>query len=201
MRDKLWYMVLVLGCVAAVFGGALAFVNAHTRDVIEERTFRETVLPTLENVFAPYRPTNDFLKDKKSERVGEDAMGRQIRADIYVAQKNKMPLAMATILDGRGYGGIIRVMVAVDVNKKEIIATRTLQQTETRGLGDQIANPEEPFVKQFNGMRMEANLKLTSEGGQVDGMSGATVTSTAYAKTVKAACHLLLNQISQKGAP
>ena len=199
-ENKIHVMVLVLGVVAATFGGALAFVNAHTRAVIEARTFNETILPTLNRVFGEYHPTNDFLEDKKEHRIGKDAMGRQQRADIYVAKKDGKPVAMATILDGRGYSGVLSVLVAADVKTHEIIATRTLQQSETRGIGDRIADESEPFVLQFQKKRIESNLKLASEGGSVDAMSGATITSAAFTRTVKAACDLLHRQMKQEVA-
>lgn len=197
-ENKIHVMIIVLGVVAATFGGALAFVNAHTRQVIEERTFNETILPTLNRVFGEYGPTNNFLKDKKEQHIGEDAMGRQLRADIYVAKKNGDTVALATIFDGRGYSGMIRVLVAVDAKTHEIVATRTLQQSETRGIGDRIAVESDPFVQQFRGKRMESRLKLSTEGGSVDAMSGATITSGAFTRTVKGACDLLLKQLKQE---
>jgi Na+-translocating ferredoxin:NAD+ oxidoreductase subunit G len=197
-ENKIHVTIIFLGVVAAIFGGALAFVNAHTRQVIEERTFNETILPTLDRVFGEYGPTNNFLKDKKEQHIGEDAMGRQLRADIYVAKTNGETVAMATIFDGRGYSGVIRVLVAVDAKTHEIIATRTLQQSETRGIGARIAVESEPFVLQFRGKRMESRLKLSTEGGDVDAMSGATITSGAFTRTVKGACDLLLKQLKEE---
>ena len=198
-RDKLPVMILVLGTVAALFGGALAFVNAHAQEVIEARVFKDEVLPTLNEAFGAFHPNNDFLKDKKTQFIGNDAMGRRISADIYVAQTKHQPVAMATIVDGRGYGGLITVLVAADVSKHEIISVKTLAQKETRGIGDRIASHQDPFVRQFIGMRIESDMKLSSNGGEIDAMSGATVTSVAFSKTVKAAAHLLLNEMTHKG--
>ncbi|MBN2670104.1 MAG: FMN-binding protein, partial [Deltaproteobacteria bacterium] len=150
--------------------------------------------PTLNAVFRPYNPTNDFLKDKVKVRIGEDSMGRQQYAEIYFAKKGSDTLAMATIVNGRGYGGVFTIFVAADAKTHEIIATKTLQQKETKSLGGRIANEDEPFVKQFAGMRIEQNLSLKSEGGDVDGMSGATITSGAFTKAVKTAGELFLSQ-------
>lgn len=194
MRDKIWFMVFILGVIASVFGGSLAFVNAHTSEVLEERTFKETILPTLNTVFEPYKPTNDFLKDKEQQHIGEDPMGRQLYADIYYAKRGAEVVAMATVVDGRGFGGVFTILVAADAKTHEIIATQTLQQKETKSLGGRIANDDEPFVQQFKGMRIESNLSLKSVGGDVDGMTGATITSGAFAKAVKTAGELFISK-------
>ena len=197
-RENMPVMILVLGTVAALFGGALAFVNAHTREVIEARVFKEKLLPSLNEAFGTFHPNNDFLEDKRIRFIGSDPMGRRIHADIYVAQKDDEPVAMAAIADGQGYGGLIRVLVAADVRRRQIISVKTLVQKETRGIGDRIDSASEPFVRQFLGMRIESDMRLAQKGGDIDAMSGATVTSAAFSKTVKSAATLLLDEMITK---
>ena len=51
MRDKVWFMVLVLCGVASVAGGGLALVNRQTQPIIEQRILEQGVKPSLKVFF------------------------------------------------------------------------------------------------------------------------------------------------------
>lgn len=190
MRDKIWFMAVVLGGLSAFLGGMLAFVNVHTSLVLEQRIFNQTILPTLNEALSPYQPTNDFFKDKIKQSIGEDAMGRKRFADVYPAKQGEKTVATATVIDGRGYGGVFTILVAMDMDSNKIILTKTLRHNETKNSGARIAQNGEPFLQQFLGMDIKPNLKLTSKGGTIDGIAGATITSAAFVKSVNMATQM-----------
>ena len=73
------------------------------------------------------------------------------------------------MLSTMGYGGEMKLILGMD-NDGKIISVKTLEHSETKGLGSKTT--EEPFRSQFVGK----DEKL--EG--VSAISGATISSTAY---------------------
>lgn len=96
-----------------------------------------------------------------------------------------------------GYGGEIKVMTGID-NNKNVTGIVILSQNETPGLG---SNAEkESFRSQFkqsipnNGFNV---VKSTPSGGEIEALTGATITSKAVTKAVNLAVEDFY-KISQK---
>lgn len=75
-----------------------------------------------------------------------------------------------------GYDGKIGVMVGYNLEKDELIGMRVTTHTETQGIGAR-ATSDSAFIEQFEGMSIESILKIKPDGGDIDAMSGATITS------------------------
>jgi electron transport complex protein RnfG len=64
--------------------------------------------------------------------------------------------------------------------------TAVTQQKETPGLGTKMALPD--FKDQFMGKHpAESNLTVVKDGGEIDAITAATITSRAYCDAVKRA--------------
>ncbi|NLA75247.1 MAG: FMN-binding protein, partial [Deltaproteobacteria bacterium] len=74
------------------------------------------------------------------------------------------------------FGGNIGVMVAFNVEKDELAGIGITTHSETPGLGSR-AKTEPSFREQFKGIPVNREIKVKSEGGDIDALSGATVTS------------------------
>ncbi len=89
-----------------------------------------------------------------------------------------------------GYNGHIAFWVAID-RQGEIIGVRTFAHQETPGLGDKIERQVSPWIDLFKGLSLAnteaADWALTQEGGQFDSITGATITSRASIRAVRAA--------------
>ena len=86
-----------------------------------------------------------------------------------------------------GFNGGITLMVGVDREGK-LLGISVISQTETAGLGavisaDSAAGRE--FRDQFVGL--SGSLSVDKDGGQVDSITGATITSRAVIKGINAA--------------
>ena len=81
---------------------------------------------------------------------------------------------------GTGFGGDIGIMVGFDVTNDKLLGISVTTMKETPGLGTMIA--ETKFTKQFPGKGLD--IKLTSQGGNIDALSGATVSSTGAVQAV-----------------
>jgi electron transport complex protein RnfG len=81
-----------------------------------------------------------------------------------------------------GYGGTIDLMVGLNP-EGSITGVQVLRHTETPGLGAKIT--EEKFLKQFIAKNVrDTNWSLKKEGGDIDQVSGATISPQAVVKAL-----------------
>ncbi|NIA11362.1 MAG: FMN-binding protein [Nitrospiraceae bacterium] len=86
----------------------------------------------------------------------------------------------------------MKVAGGMDINFK-MTKVIVLEQKETPGIGSKVQKPE--FTAQFTGVGPDG-LALRSEGGQIDGISGATLSSKAVTNGV----HNIVEQIQQEAS-
>ena len=172
-------MLVSLLVITLVSGFALGFVNELTIEpkakVKLERKINaiKLVLPEFDN-----NPLEDF-KIVISE-FAKDSV------EIYPAFKNGEPVGTAVIgTSEKGYSGLIKIMVGFnpDESIKNIVV---LEQKETPGLGTKMK--DEKFMRQFRGKNpSELNLKPTKDGGDVDALTGATISTRAFGEAAQMA--------------
>ncbi len=95
------------------------------------------------------------------------------------------------ILSHDGYRGDILLGVVIDADGR-LLGVRALVQQETRGLGDGVDYHVSSWMDQFSGRTLTpvTAWRLRGEGGAIDQLSGATVTSRAVVRAVYAALRL-----------
>jgi len=184
-------MALVLGLAGTVAGLALAAMKDLTDPIIERRILKEKIEPSLDRFFGPLEPENDYIADRVVLDLGRDARGRRREVTVFTARHGRALVGAALQTSEAGYGGDIEVLTAFDIEAERILGSKTLDQKETLGLGARVANDDEPFLRQFEGLAYSHGVKLRADGGEVDAISGATITSTAYTKALDEAASLL----------
>ena len=80
-----------------------------------------------------------------------------------------------------GYGGDITLMVGFKKDKKTVISYKVLAASETPGLGMKLKTPE--FASQFAGKDGRA-LRVKKDGGEIEAITSATITSRAVCKAI-----------------
>lgn len=107
----------------------------------------------------------------------------------FEARKDGATVAYLVPGESAGYGGKIRLMVALDP-QSTILDFRVLSHNETPGLGDKTTQPR--FRQQFVGKRIE-NLEVVKvpEEGKIDAITGVTISSKAVTKAVRGAVEAL----------
>ena len=80
-----------------------------------------------------------------------------------------------------GYGGDITLMVGFKKDKKTVISYKVLAASETPGLGMKLKTPE--FSDQFKGKDGRA-LKVRKDGGEIEAITSATITSRAVCRAI-----------------
>ncbi|MCQ2250378.1 MAG: RnfABCDGE type electron transport complex subunit G [Bacteroidales bacterium] len=183
-------MIIVLMVIAMVCSAGVAAVYNATKDKIAAQEALklqkslETVLPKSLGYDNDITKTIDTIKLDKAVCI------------CYIAKKGNEPVAYAIkSFNKKGYNGKVEVITGFMPNG-DIINTQATVLAETPGLGMKAAEPK--YHDQFNGKNPERfNLKVKKDGGEVDAISAATITSRAYALCV-ATSHQALMQYLNK---
>ncbi|MBQ6569042.1 MAG: RnfABCDGE type electron transport complex subunit G [Clostridia bacterium] len=83
----------------------------------------------------------------------------------------------------KGYGGEITVMVGIDT-AANVTGVSILEHGETPGLGANVT--KDKFLEQYK-QNMTGELSVTKDGGTIDAVTGATISSRAVTRAVNAA--------------
>ena len=130
---------------------------------------------------------NDAVKSMLKEQFTEmDDYSYDEKLDFYTVFLNGEIVGYAFIAVANGYGGPIELIVALESNflqEDEIIihGISVVSHSETPGLGEKIV--EASFSDQFTGINFN-DVALTRDGGNIDAISGATISSSAVVNTV-----------------
>ena len=173
---KILHLVLSLTVISAVCAAVLAAVNAVTKDriaglaALKANAAAKAVLPA----------------GVQAIEVREDPADRATKVFAGYADAAKKVLAGYAVpgVSEAGYGGAIRLMVGLKPDRT-VVSYQVLAANETPGLGAKLGDAE--FAKQFPG-RPGANLKVKKDGGAIDAITGATITSRAVCGAVADAC-------------
>lgn len=164
--------VLILGfklfLLAAIAGLALGLTNMVTAGAIQEQQIRaaeaarKAVLPAAETFTEATAP-----EGMKDAFAGYDASGALVGKTGTIVTK--------------GYGGEIEITVGIDRNGAVTgVSVGGSSFAETAGLG---ARAKEPwFMEQFIGKA--APIAIAKDGGEIDAITSATITSRAVTNAV-----------------
>jgi len=159
---KILKLVFCLTAISAACACVLASVNAVTKEAILKIREQQT-LEAAAAVMPPGVDAANVAKVADGIFAGKDASGK----DVGYAVKG---------VDPAGYGGDIVLMVGFTPDFK-IVTYKKLEAAETPGLGSNLSNPG--FMKQFSGMDASAPLAVKKDGGGVEAITSATITSRA----------------------
>lgn len=176
-------MLVVLTLISAVCGFLLAFVRDATKDTIEEQLLVNVKGPAVEKVLADADSTDDLIKDRRKIEVrGEENV-------IFIGKKNGKPWAFAFEVSSKGFGGDIGVIVGFAMDKDIITGVGITTHKETPGLGAKIKS-EDMFTDQFRNRATKTVFKVKKDNGEIDAISGATVSSRGVCKAIETAIDL-----------
>ena len=126
----------------------------------------------------------------------KDPADAALTAFIGYADEAKTQLVAYAVpgLTQKGYGGKIHLMVGLNPDRT-VITYQALAGRETRGVGDKLT--ASAFISRFKG-QPAATVAVTKDGGQIDAITGATITSRAVCEAIKDAC-ARIDRIEGKG--
>lgn len=178
-KDTFLNMTLSLIGITLVAGLSLGYVNDLTvgpkaKAKLEKKiNALKMVLPVFDN-----SPVAD-MQMVKSESAKDSV-------EIYPAFDKDIFVGAAVIgSTEKGFSGLIKIMVGFDENG-DILNIEVLEQKETPGLGTKIKN--DSFIEQFRGKHPETySLKVKKDGGDIDALTGATITTRAFGEAAQMA--------------
>jgi Na+-translocating ferredoxin:NAD+ oxidoreductase subunit G len=185
-------MVVVLTFLSVVSGGALAYVQKSTTPRIEDNKLQFVKGPAIKSILsgASNNPVSDRFTIKQGDK--EDL--------FFVGKYDGTPKAVAFESFGKGFGGDVFIVLGVDLDTDKIMGVGVTTHSETPGVGAR-AKTDPKFVAQFKGKTLEGTFKVKADGGQVDAIGGATITSRAVSMALTDASklyHELKPQIVEK---
>lgn len=179
-------MVLALFLVSAFASASLGIIYALTKDTINEarklqkQNAIKAVLPDFDN---------DPLANPQKIAIDGDTLY------FYSAEESNKWIGTAVeTFTNKGFSGKIKLMVSFTPDG-EIYSISVLEHQETPGLGDKIEqeksldkNTGESWSSQFEGKNPgQYKLSVKKDGGDVDAITAATISSRAFCDAVQRA--------------
>jgi len=177
-------MVVVLTVLSTISGGLLSGLKNATASKIEVQQLKFVKGPAIKEILKGV--SNDPIADRFA--IKDDNTERKFFVGKFDGKANTVVLESS----GKGYGGDVGLMVAVNMEDDTIVGAGVTTHSETPGLGAK-AKDDPGFVSQFKGMPIKETFKVTNDGGKVNAMSGATITSRAVCSAASDAGMIYIN--------
>ena len=177
--NKILKLSLVLFLICAVAAGALGFVNNLTAPTIEAQAQAK-----MAAAFSAVMQADGY------EEVAFDADGFPTVVTVHKANNGAGHVVTSVF---SGAQGNIKLVVGVDPELK-CTGISVTEHSETSGLGANAASSAEVGVKfreQFIGQ--DEGIALANNGGEIDALTGATITSRAITEAVAESIRVVIS--------
>jgi len=168
-------MVVVLTVLSSVAGGVLAAVNKGTASQIEAQQLTFVKGPAIKAILAG--SSIDPIENRFKIIDGD------VEKSFFVGKFDGQANTIAFEEFGKGFGGDIGVMVGINIDSDKLVGAAVTVHTETPGMGAR-AKDDPGFVSQFIDLPVTDAVSVTKDGGQINAISGATITSRAVCDAV-----------------
>ncbi|MCC8171688.1 MAG: RnfABCDGE type electron transport complex subunit G [Parabacteroides sp.] len=182
LKSTLPNMLLSLAGICIIAGAALAAVNQFTLEPIA--TSKAAALQAAIQKVTPSFDNNPTEEQYKAPTAEGDSL------TIYPAKQNGQLVGVAVeSYTKKGFGGTIKVIAGFDT-KGKLLNYSVLQHAETPGLGSKM---EEWFRTDKNRQSIVGrslaggNLTVAKDGGDVDAITAATISSRAFLDAINRA--------------
>lgn len=161
-------LTLGLALFAAISAALLAFCNEKTKSTIEKQA--ETKRLALSQKLL-------HLEDGE-ELENCDTQGHFV---CYAVKDGVRTKVVTDAKSPNGYGGEITIMVSAD-REGNILDFAAFKHSETPGLGAKIQG--EDFAAKICVQKVTSNWRVKKDGGDVDGITSATISSRAVCEAI-----------------
>ncbi len=169
MKSTLSNMTAVLFGITLIASAGVGVVNLITEEPIAEAKKAATIA-ALNNVLPAF--DNNQITELEIDAL-------PVKAYTATAADEVVGYAVETMTK-KGFGGAIRMMVGF-TPEGEVINVNVLEQSETPGLGTKMTDEGNPLITSFKGKNpADMNMAVKKDGGDVDALTAATISSRAY---------------------
>lgn len=169
-------MILSLTLISLGASACLGYVYQMTKAPIE--------LSVLKKKLTAIKLVVPEFNNNPNDEMYKLPTGEGDSLDVYPAKKDNVVVGYAINTNTKkGFSGNISLMAGFKPDGT-IISITVLEQKETPGLGTKMAEPL--FKNQFNDKNpSQFNLKVKKDGGSVDAITAATISSRAFCDAVQ----------------
>lgn len=186
MKSSLRNMVAVLLSITLIASFCVGLVNKITTDPIEAAK-QANIKEALNNVLPAF-------DDNSAESLTVD----ELPVTVYTATKDGQTVGYAVeTMTAKGFSGVFKLMVGFTASG-EVYNINVLEHSETPGLGSKMTDPDNALLTSFKGKnpaQMKQPLAVVKDGGDVNALTAATISSRAYVDAV-ARAYNAVQQIS-----
>ena len=173
-KSNLKNMLLCLTGVCLICSAILGVVYVITEEPIAQASIKATNAS-----IAKVLPDGGELSEEKTFE------GHQ----YYTLIRDGKVVAYAVKSSSNGFGGPVTLMVGI-LPDGTVYNTSVLSHSETPGLGAKCTS-DEHFMSQFRNFTSDKVLKVKKDGGDIDAITGSTITSRAYVNAVSEAIKIV----------
>ena len=175
MKSSLKNMVVVLFSITMIASLCVGLVNKITFEPIEKAK-AENIQTALKNVLPEF------------EASEEEAMTvDELPVIVHTAKAGDQVVGYAVeTMTTKGFSGVFRLMVGFRASG-EVYNINVLEHSETPGLGSKMGDEGNSLLASFkdkNPANMKQPLAVVKDGGDVQALTAATISSRAYVDAV-----------------
>ena len=172
-------LVIVLAAICLVSAAVLGLINSVTVGPIQANT-EKTVQESLRTVMPIDGDYEDVTDQYSGDPVTVEVTGSVVPVKaVYKAGDEGY---VVESMSPNGFGGALDMMAGID-SEGNVTGIAIISHAETSGLGSKSTDPE--WQAQFKGL--SGVVSVTKDGGQVEAITGSTITSRAVCDGVNAA--------------
>jgi Na+-translocating ferredoxin:NAD+ oxidoreductase subunit G len=181
------YLRAILGLLLITGATTLAvsWMEMSTRSAVNanERAHKFAILASV----LPADSYDNRPEQDVSMMIDRELLGSDSAQPIYSARaKGQVVTSVLTVTAPDGYVGPIQLLIGIN-RDGSITGVRVIRHKETPGLGDFIDTNKSRWIEVFSGRGPNADgadLTLRKDGGTIDHVTGATITSRAVTNAV-----------------
>lgn len=171
--------VITLVTIASLSAFSLGYVYDETFNAIQKAKDEQELKAISEVV-------NEFDNNPFAEKTIISTKNKKDKLIMYPARKNgKLTSIAIKSYTNSGFGGRIEIMTGFNVSGS-IKSFKVISSNETPGLGSKVDEPKfkEQFVDFYPHRQI---LKVKQDGGEIDAVTAATISSRAILRAIERA--------------
>ena len=182
-------LVVVLGLITFVCALLLGVINGVTKDKITQNG-----IETRNAAMAEIIPDADF-EDMDTTLSADDVVAAGISlpagrtpaaiSGVYKATKGGEEVGYCVQVNPKGFGGTLTMIVGINADGT-VAGAKVTAHAETPGLGAK-SQADPTWITQYAGQAADGTLQVTKDGGTINAITGATITSRAVTDGVNTA--------------
>lgn len=179
-QEGIGRLIIVLGLITFICALLLGVVNQVTKGQIEQNnidTRNAAMAAIIEGASFEDMNTTVPAPDKSTPAI----------SGVYKATKDGADAGYCIEVKPKGFGGEITMIVGIDASGS-VAGVKVTGASETPGLGAK-AQSDTDWIAQYQGAAADGSLAVTKDGGTINAITGATITSRAVTLGVNTAAN------------